>query len=255
MLPRADTIELDAASCCSRWPQRSAAVAGWAAAGTAAVNGRPANALRDAGPRLLGGRSGRRFTRGSWWPRSPRRDPALRIGLLIRSFIRVQTTERGIRFANVLLLQIDLPASYNSRAKTAAFFTKPCSGFARCRACSRPARSATSSSIASPTTASPSRVSRRDCHRIRHRPHRGQRRARLLRGDAHPLLRGRFSRTAISVRRAAGRGDQRGNGATVLAERDPIGKRPCEIRPRPVGETSMEDRRRRRPGHEAATTG
>ncbi len=85
--------------------------------------GSTANALRDAGPRLLGGRGGRRLHQGLVVS-----EIALAVilltgsGLLIRSFMRIQTTDRGFDSENVLLLQIDLPASYNNRDKVAAFF-------------------------------------------------------------------------------------------------------------------------------------
>jgi putative ABC transport system permease protein len=45
-------------------------------------------------------------------------------GLLIRSLVRVQATDRGFGSSNVLLLQVDLPATYDNGAKVAAFFTE-----------------------------------------------------------------------------------------------------------------------------------
>ena len=45
-------------------------------------------------------------------------------GLLIRSFQRVQSTDRGFDSENVLLLQVDLPGTYDTTAKMAAFFTE-----------------------------------------------------------------------------------------------------------------------------------
>ena len=44
-------------------------------------------------------------------------------GLLIRSFIRVQSTDRGFDSEKVLLLQVDLPRAYNDQARRSAFFT------------------------------------------------------------------------------------------------------------------------------------
>lgn len=125
VLPRANTIDLDG---------RILLFALMASLGCGLIAGllpalqisigSTANALRDAGPRLLGGRSGRRLHQGLVVA-----EIALAVillsgsGLLIRSLARVQSTERGFDSANVLLLQIDLPSSYDSRPKTAAFFT------------------------------------------------------------------------------------------------------------------------------------
>jgi predicted permease len=43
-------------------------------------------------------------------------------GLLIRSFVRVQGIDRGFDSAHVLLLQVDLPVSYDGQARKAEFF-------------------------------------------------------------------------------------------------------------------------------------
>ena len=45
-------------------------------------------------------------------------------GLLIRSFDRVRSIDRGFDSANVLLLQVDLPGSYDSVAKLAAYYNE-----------------------------------------------------------------------------------------------------------------------------------
>jgi predicted permease len=45
-------------------------------------------------------------------------------GLLMRSFLRVQATNRGFDSRNVLLLQVDLPGTYNTTEKQAAFFSE-----------------------------------------------------------------------------------------------------------------------------------
>jgi predicted permease len=45
-------------------------------------------------------------------------------GLLLRSFERVQATNRGFDSGNVLLLQVDLPATYDNAAKMGAFYTE-----------------------------------------------------------------------------------------------------------------------------------
>ncbi len=125
VLPRASTIDLDGRVLL--FAMAAALGCGLAAGLLPALQlsiGSTANALRDAGPRLMGGRSGRRLHQGLVVA-----EIALAVillagsGLLIRSFVRIQTTERGFDSTNVLLLQIDLPASYNNRAKTTAFYT------------------------------------------------------------------------------------------------------------------------------------
>ena len=124
VLPRANTIELDA---------RVLLFALAAALGCGAFAGvlpavqlsiaRPASALREAGPRLLGGRGGRRLHQGLVVA-----EIALAVmllsgsGLMIRSFLRVQAEGRGFDSENVLLLQIDLPAAYDNPARWTAFF-------------------------------------------------------------------------------------------------------------------------------------
>jgi predicted permease len=85
---------------------------------------RPADVLREGGPRALGGRSGRRVHQGFVVA-----EIALAVmlmsgaGLLIRSFVRVQAVNRGFDSSHVLLLQVDLPRTYDNTAKRAAFFT------------------------------------------------------------------------------------------------------------------------------------
>jgi predicted permease len=126
VLPRADTIQVDARVLLFALAAALGCglLAGLLPALQLSIGG-TANALRDAGPRLLGGRSGRRLHQGLVVA-----EIALAVmllsgaGLLIRSLVRVQTTGRGFDSANVLLLQIDLPASYDNRAKVAAFFTE-----------------------------------------------------------------------------------------------------------------------------------
>jgi putative ABC transport system permease protein len=126
VLPRADTIQLDARVLLFALGAALACglLAGLLPALQLSIGG-TANALRDAGPRLLGGRSGRRLHQGLVVA-----EIALAVillsgaGLLIRSLVRVQTTERGFDSSNVLLLQIDLPASYDNRPKIATFFTE-----------------------------------------------------------------------------------------------------------------------------------
>lgn len=86
---------------------------------------RPAELLREGGPRSVGGPGGRRMHQGLVVA-----EIALAVtllcgaGLLIRSFVRVQGTDRGFDSRNVLLLQVDLPGTYDNQAKRTAFFTE-----------------------------------------------------------------------------------------------------------------------------------
>jgi predicted permease len=126
VLPRANTIDLDGRVLLFAMAVSLGCglVAGLLPALQLSI-GSTANALRDAGPRLLGGRAGRRLHQGLVVA-----EIALAVillagsGLLIRSFIRVQTTGRGFDSQNVLLLQIDLPQGYDNRTKVTAFFTE-----------------------------------------------------------------------------------------------------------------------------------
>ena len=85
----------------------------------------PAEVLREGGPRSLGGRTGRRLHQGLVVA-----EIALAVvlltgaGLLIRSFQRVQSANRGYDSTNVLLLQVDLPGKYNNQEKIAAFYSE-----------------------------------------------------------------------------------------------------------------------------------
>jgi putative ABC transport system permease protein len=93
---------------------------------------RPAEALREGGARTAGGPSRRRLHHGLVVA-----EVALSVvllsgaGLLMRSLLRVQGSSRGFDSSNVLLLQMDLPRTYNDRAKSAAFYAE---AFRRIRA-------------------------------------------------------------------------------------------------------------------------
>jgi predicted permease len=122
VLPRAGTIELNATALL--FALALSLVCGLLAALLPAIQlstARPARVLRDSGQRTFGGR--RRLHQGLVLA-----EVALAVvllcgaGLLMRSFARVQATDRGFDSENVLLLQIDLPGSYDS-AKARAFFT------------------------------------------------------------------------------------------------------------------------------------
>src|SRR4029434_5835838 len=85
---------------------------------------RPVEVLAEGGSRSAGGRSSRRIHQllvvG---------EIALAVlllagaGLLIRSFIRVQSIDRGFDSQRVPLAQVDLSRSYDTPPKRAAFFT------------------------------------------------------------------------------------------------------------------------------------
>ncbi len=123
-LPRADTISVDATVVLVLLAASLASglVAGLIPALQLSA-ARPADVLRDDGPRALGGRGGRRLHQGLVVV-----EIALAVmllsgaGLLLRSFQRVQTTNRGFDSSNVLLLQVDLPGTYDSAAKIEAFY-------------------------------------------------------------------------------------------------------------------------------------
>jgi predicted permease len=125
VLPRAGTIELDAGV--FTFALAAALGCGLLAALPPALQiatARPAHALREGGSRLLGGRSGRRLHHGLVVA-----EIALAVmllcgsGLLILSFLRVQSADRGFDTHNVLLLQIDLPNTYNTPARVTSFFS------------------------------------------------------------------------------------------------------------------------------------
>jgi predicted permease len=124
-LPRAETIQLDG---WVAWFLLATTLASGLLAGLlpalqlARVH--PAEVLREAGPRALGG-GGRRLHQGLVVA-----EIALAVvlmagaGLLIRSFLKVQSTSRGFDSRNLLLLQVDLPRTYDTPQKWAAFFTE-----------------------------------------------------------------------------------------------------------------------------------
>jgi predicted permease len=123
-LPRADTIQLDGGVVLFLLAASlgSGLLAGlFPALHLSTAN--PAELLREGGPRAMGGRGGRRVHQGLVVA-----EIALAVillagaGLLIRSFARVQSTNRGFDSRNVLLLQVDLPGTYNNRDKRAAFY-------------------------------------------------------------------------------------------------------------------------------------
>src|SRR5262245_13888257 len=125
VLPRAGTIELDAGVLL--FALAAALGCGLLAGLPPALQlatARPANALREGGARLLGGRGGRRLHQGLVVA-----EIALAVtllcgsGLLILSFLRVQSADRGFDTQSVLLLQIDLPGTYNSPERVRSFFS------------------------------------------------------------------------------------------------------------------------------------
>jgi predicted permease len=125
-LPRAESIQLDinvllfalAAALAS------ALAAGLLPALQLSVS-RPGEALREAGPRASGSRNSRLLHQGLVVAEIGLAVILLSgAGLLIRSFQRVQAANRGFDSSNVLLLQIDLPPTYNNRSKVASFYTE-----------------------------------------------------------------------------------------------------------------------------------
>jgi predicted permease len=86
---------------------------------------KPAEVLKESGTRAHGGPTARRLHQGIVVA-----EIALAVillsgaGLLLRSFHRVQSIDRGFDSNNVLLLQVDLPGSYDSVAKMAAYYTE-----------------------------------------------------------------------------------------------------------------------------------
>jgi predicted permease len=124
-LPRAESIHVDASVLLFLLAASLASglIAGLLPAVQLSITN-PANVLREGG-RSLGGRGGRRVHQGLVVA-----EIALAVvllagaGLLIRSFLRVQGSNRGFDSQNVLLLQVDLPDTYDNRAKSAAFFTE-----------------------------------------------------------------------------------------------------------------------------------
>jgi putative ABC transport system permease protein len=125
-LPRADTISADATVLLFLLAVSLASglIAGLLPA-LQLSGARPADVLREDGPRALGGRGGRRLHQGLVVA-----EIALAVmllsgaGLLLRSFQRVQATNRGFDSGNVLLLQVDLPGSYDNLAKMHAYYTE-----------------------------------------------------------------------------------------------------------------------------------
>ncbi len=124
-LPRAEAIRLDAPVVL--FLLAATIVSGMLAGLLPALqlsSARPVEALAEGGSRTSGGRSSRRIHHALVVG-----EIALAVmllagaGLLIRSFLRVQSTSRGFDSQSVLLLQVDLPRAYDNQAKQEAFFT------------------------------------------------------------------------------------------------------------------------------------
>ena len=123
-LPRAETIHLDAGVLL--FLLGATLVTGLLAGLLPAMQlsmTKPVEVLAEDGARSLGGRRSRRIHQGLVVA-----EIALAVvllagaGLLIRSFLRVQSTSRGFDSRSVLLLQVDLPGSADNQAKRAAYF-------------------------------------------------------------------------------------------------------------------------------------
>jgi putative ABC transport system permease protein len=124
VLPRAQDIQVDGGVLLFLFTTTLAA--GWLAGLLPALQlsrTNPADMLREGGPRSHGSRGGRRLHQALVVA-----EIALAVtlltgaGLLIRSLQRVQGADRGFDSQNVLLLQVDLPGTYNSGAKATAFY-------------------------------------------------------------------------------------------------------------------------------------
>jgi putative ABC transport system permease protein len=125
-LPRADTIDVDGSVLLFLL---AATLASWLIAGVLPAlqlsAASPGELLKEGGPRSLGGRSGRRLHQGLVVA-----EIALAVillsgaGLLMRSFIRVQSANRGFDSSNVLLLQVDLPGTYDNVAKMSTYYAE-----------------------------------------------------------------------------------------------------------------------------------
>jgi putative ABC transport system permease protein len=125
-LPRAETIDVD--SGVLLFLLAATLASGLIAGVLPAVQlsaAKPGELLKEGGPRSLGGRSGRRLHQGLVVA-----EIALAVillsgaGLLMRSFLRVHSANRGFDSSNVLLLQVDLPGTYNNTAKMSAYYTE-----------------------------------------------------------------------------------------------------------------------------------
>ena len=217
----------------------------------------PAEALREGGPRSLGGRGGRRLHQALVVV-----ELALAVvllsgaGLLIRSFLRVQAADRGFDSRNVLLLQVDLPRTYNNREKAAAFFTE---AMQRIRALP---------GVVAAGAISDFFIHRQPDYRIAlegQPPRRPEDPAPPLTEDQVvpgyfeamriPLLRGRLLHDSdLAAGCAAGGGDQRRDGAAVLAGRG-SGRQAAEVRTRSRREHAVENGGRCRRRHATAAPG
>jgi predicted permease len=125
-LPRAETIGVDASVLLFLLVASlaSGVIAGLLPALRLSTT-KPAEVLRENGPRSLGGPQGRRLHQALVVA-----EIALAVillsgaGLLMRSFQRLQATNRGFDSSNVLLLQVDLPGTYDNMAKMTTYYSE-----------------------------------------------------------------------------------------------------------------------------------
>ena len=253
-LPRADTISTDATVLffLLAVSLASGLVAGLLPA-LQLSTARPADVLREDGPRALGGRGARRLHQGLVVA-----EIALAVmllsgaGLLLRSFQRVQATNRGFDSTNVLLLQVDLPGTYDNAAKVGAFYTE-----ATRRMRSLPG-------VVAAGAIGDFFIHRQPDYRVALEGQPPQREedpappltedrcTGILRGHAHPVApRPAASGERPRAWRAPGHRHQRRDGTTLLAEPGSARQAP-EVRARPGRQESLEDRRRRRGRHATA---
>jgi predicted permease len=123
-LPRIETVELDAGVLLFLLAAGlgSGLLAGTLPALQLSIT-KPADSLREDGPRSLGGRNSRRLHQALVVA-----EIALAVmllsgaGLLTRSFLKVRAADRGFDSTNVLLLQVDLPGTYDSGPEVRTYY-------------------------------------------------------------------------------------------------------------------------------------
>jgi putative ABC transport system permease protein len=125
-LPRIETVQLDGGVLLFLLAAAlgSGLVAGTLPALQLSIT-KPADSLREDGPRSLGGPSSRRLHQVLVVA-----EIALAVmlvsgaGLLTRSFLKVRAAARGFDSNNVLLLQVDLPGKYDSAQRVRTYYTE-----------------------------------------------------------------------------------------------------------------------------------
>ena len=258
-LPRTDTIQLDverAALPAGRLARQRPRSPGLLPALQLSMT-RPAEVLREDGPRALGGRGGRRLHQGLVVA-----EIALAVillsgaGLLTRSFLRVQAANRGFDSTQRAPAAGRSARDVRQRREDDGVLHRgdpPAPRAARCGRRRRDQR------LLHPPAAGLPGGGRRPAsaaaRRSRAAADGGSGRARILRGHAHPAApRPIAAGERPRARGAARRRHQRRDGAALLA--GPGSRRQTtEVRARSRRQEPMEDGRRRRGRHAAAAAG